>query len=64
MKYVKFPAIKLKGKKPPDKFMLPLEDDFYTNICDGGGYAVVEYENSDGSKKERIVLEPEVEANE
>lgn len=41
------------------KFMLPLPDDFYTNVCDGGGYATVEYSNKDGSVTEEVVLQPE-----
>lgn len=44
---------------PDDKFMLPLDDDFYTGICDGGGYVTVQYENKDGEVKEEIVLTPE-----
>lgn len=44
---------------PDDKFMLPLDDDFYTSICDGGGYVAVQYENKDGEVKEEIILEPE-----
>lgn len=44
---------------PDDKFMLPLDDDFYTSICDGGGYVAVVYENHDATVKKEIILKPE-----